>query len=140
VPPGSGFSQAKAPDVVGALGTLGGVVLPRTLAGLPAQPALPGLPAIGRYGAGLTTFVALPLPRGVADQAIGSAQSAGGLNIPIPGLPGARAVLIKIPLLSVGIVQARGRRSYVLAGLIDGAVIQQAVTELATGIGPGPRR
>lgn len=125
-----GFASTDAPDVTGVIGNLGRGVLPPTLAGYPRQPGLVGLPGVGRYGTGLSTFVVLPLPRGVGRSAIDSATKAGATTVTVPF---GRAVLIQIPLLTVLIEQAGfGRRTYLVAGLVDHAAIQQAAVELAT--------
>ena len=65
---GSGFTIAKVPDLLGALGNAGRFArLPGDLAGYPRAPQVPGLPQIARYGTGLTSFVALALPANIAE-------------------------------------------------------------------------
>ncbi|HWC82675.1 MAG TPA: hypothetical protein VG756_22210 [Pseudonocardiaceae bacterium] len=125
-----GVSTATAPDVLGALNTLGRFPLPRLLAGYPLQPQLAGLPGVGRYGAGLATFVVLPLPGNVGSSAIRTALTAGATQLTMQR---GRAVLIGIPMLSVLLEQAGfGRRTYLVAGLVTPAVLRQAATQLAT--------
>lgn len=124
-----GFTRTDAPDVMSVIGNLGRGILPPKLAGYDRQPGLVGLPGVGRYGTGLSTFVVLPLPRDVGRSAIDSATKAGAAKVTVPN---GRAVLIQIPLLTVLIEQAGfGRRTYLVAGLVDHAVVQQAAAELA---------
>ena len=124
-----GVSIADAPDIVGALGQLGRFPLPGQLAGYTLQPQLPGLPGVGHYGSGLATFAVLPLPGNVGNSAMDTLGKAGATRI---DLPRGRALLIQIPLLSVVIEQVGyGRRSYLVAGLVNPSVLSQAATELS---------
>jgi hypothetical protein len=128
-PTNGGLAQAAAPDIVSAIGGFDGFRLPPDLGGYQLQPQLAGLPGIGRYGAGLATFVVLPLPRNIGSSAIDTATKGGGTKLTIPR---GRGVLIQIPLLNVLIEQlGHGRRSYLLAGFVDHTVLEQAATELS---------
>lgn len=121
------LATAQAPDIVSAIAGFTRARLPRELAGYRLQPQLPGLPGVGRYGAGLATFVVLPLPRDIGSPAIDTATKAGATDVPVPR---GHAVLIGIPLLGVLIEQA-GFRTYLVAGFVDHAVLRQAATQLS---------
>ena len=124
---GSGFTVAKVPDLLGALGNVGRFArLPEELAGYPRAPQVPGLPQIARYGTGLTSFVVLALPRDVGDSALTNAKQAGGLTVHVQF---GQAELIQVPLLTV-LVENRGYRSYLIAGLVDSSVISNAAIDL----------
>jgi hypothetical protein len=126
---GSGFTVAKVPDLLGALGNAGRFArLPDELAGYPRAPQVPGLPQIARYGTGLTSFVVLALPPDIADSALTNAKQAGAVAIPVQS---GEAEMIQVPLLTVA-VQNRGFRSYLIAGLVDSTVISEAAADLAT--------
>lgn len=124
----SGVTQAAAPNILNAVNALDRFPLPRLLAGYQLQPQLPGLPGIGRYGTGLAQFVVLPLPRNVAFSALDTVSKNGGVKITVRH---GRAELIQIPLLTVLIEQVGFRRTYLVAGLVDHTVLQQAATDLA---------
>jgi hypothetical protein len=126
---GSGFTVAKVPDLLGALGNVSRFArLPDELAGYPRAPQVAGLPQIARYGTGLTTFVALAVPSDIADTALTNAKQAGGTAIQ---LRFGQAELIQVPLLSVA-VEHVGRRAYLIAGLVDNTVISNAAVDLGT--------
>jgi hypothetical protein len=125
----SGFTVATVPDLLGALGNVSRFTrLPDELAGYPRAPQVPGLPQIARYGSGLTSFVVLALPTDVGASALTSAKQAGGTEVKISF---GDAELIQVPLLTV-LVENRGRRSYLIAGLVDSAVVSNAAVDLAT--------
>jgi hypothetical protein len=123
-----GVSQAAAPTVLSALNQLGRLPLPAWLGGYRVQPQLPGLPGVGRYGSGLSQFEVLPLSRNVASSAFDTATKDGGKKVTVPF---GRAVVIQIPLLTVLIEQVGYRRSYLVAGLVNPTVLEQAANELA---------
>ena len=125
-----GVSIAPAPDILRAIGTVSRFGLPTQLDGYARQPQLPGLPSVGRYGDGLASFVVLPLPRNVGSSAIDTMTKAGGIPVTVAR---GRAVLIKIPLLTVLVEQVGfGRRTYLVAGFVDQTALEQAAIELAT--------
>src|SRR5882724_1227333 len=121
-----GVSQAAAPNVLNALNQLGRLPLPTQLAGYQLQPQIPGLPGVGRYGTGLSTFVALPIPDNVGESAQDTMTKAGGTTI---HMTRGHAVLIQIPLLTVMVVDLRFR-TYLVAGFVDQATFRQAATDL----------
>ena len=126
---GTGFTVAKVPDLLGALGNVGRFGrLPAELAGYQRAPQVPGLPQIARYGTGLTSFVVLALPADVGNSALTNAKQAGGVAVP---LQFGQAELIQVPLLTV-LVENRGFRSYLIAGLVDSSVISNAAVDLDT--------
>jgi hypothetical protein len=127
-PPAQPNSQADAPEVLEALDTFGRFPLPTTLAGYRRQPQLTGLPGVGRYGTDLATFVVLPLPRDLGSSATDTALKAGATRSTVPR---GQAVVIGIPLLTVLIEQVGSRRTYLLAGFVNGTVLSRAATELA---------
>jgi hypothetical protein len=134
----NGVSRTPAPDVLSALGNLGRFPLPAELAGYARQPELNGLPGVGRYGTGLSTFVVLPLPADAGRSAIDTATKAGATAMTVTR---GRAVLIQIPMLTVLLEQVGfGRRTYLVAGLVNPSVVQQAATEIAALRGPRPVR
>jgi len=122
-----GVSQAAAPSVLSAISQLGRFPLPARLAGHQLQPQIPGLPGVGRYGTGLSTFVALPIPDNIGESAQDTMTKAGATTI---HMTRGHAVLIQIPLLTVMVVDLRFR-TYLVAGFVDHATFQQAATELA---------
>jgi hypothetical protein len=125
--PDGQVARTTAPDILGAVD---GFVfpLPPDLGGYQQQSALSGLPGVGIYGTGLSTFAVLPLPRGVASSAIDAVTKAGGTKITVRR---GRAVLIQIPLLNVLVEQVGRHRAYLVAGLVDHTVIEKAATALA---------
>jgi hypothetical protein len=123
-----GVSQVAAPTILSTVNQLGRYPLPRWLGSHEAQPQLPGLPGVGRYGSGLSQFVVLPLPRNVASSAFDTASKNGGKKVT---LPFGRATVIQIPLLTVLIEQVGYRRSYLITGLVNPTVLEQAANELA---------
>jgi hypothetical protein len=136
-PPDQPVGQVGVPNVLSAIGGVGRYPLPAQLAGYPRQPQLNGLPGVGRYGAGLATFVALPLPRDVGSSAIDTALKGGAKQLTVRR---GRAVLIQIPLLTVLIEQVGYRRTYLLAGFVNPVVMTRAATELSALRRPVPTR
>ena len=136
-PPDQPVAKVGAPNVLGAINGIGRFPLPTSLAGYPRQAQLAGLPGVGHYGAGLATFVVLPLPRNLGSSAIDTALKGGGTKLTVAR---GRAVVIQIPLLTVLIEQVGYRRTYLLAGFVNPAVLSQAATDLATIRRPVPIR
>lgn len=129
--PDSGYTVTTAPDIVDALGFLGQMTPPGRLAGRALRTAEPaGVRGVGLYGTGLSAFVAMPLPREVGASATDAARKAGAIDVTLPGGTG---VLLEIPPLSVIIERsAVARRWYLLAGLVDPALLERAAAELST--------
>jgi hypothetical protein len=130
-PPDSGFTVTTAPDIVQALGAAAPVSFPATLAGRElSTAALAGLPGVGLYGTGLSSFVVLPLPRNLAGSATDAARKAGAGDLTLPGGTG---VLLSVAPVTVIIERSTvARRSYLLAGLVIPSVLERAAAELST--------
>ena len=124
--PDSGFTATDAPDVIGALGQF---PLPPALAGRPLQTdRVGGGRGLGFYGTGLSAFVVAPLPRDVAGGVVNAIGKVGGKTVT---LPGGQGTLLSITPLSV-LVERSGRRSFLLVGVVDPALLTQAAAELST--------
>ncbi len=118
----SGYAVVEAPDIAGALGFLGGD-------GRPLREADgAGVRGVGVYGTGLSSFVALPVPRDVGAQAADAGAKAGGGDVTVPN---GRIVSLSVSPLSVVIARsAVARRWYLLVGMVDTSVLRTAATEL----------
>ncbi len=124
--PDSGFTATAAPDVAGALGQF---PLPTTLAGRQLQTdRVGGGRGLGFYGGGLTSFAVVPLPRNVSDGVVNAIGKVGGKTVT---LPGGQGTLLTIAPLSV-LVERSYRRSFLIAGVVDPALLTQAAAELST--------
>jgi hypothetical protein len=124
--PDIGFSSAQLPDITSVLASFGLAAPPARLAGRDLRiDALAGVPGVGLYGAGLSSFVVLQLPRDVANSAVDAATKAGAKQVN-------NTVQLEIPPLSLAVVRStRTRRTYLLAGLVSGTVLNQAGAELS---------
>jgi hypothetical protein len=90
---------------------------------------------IGSYGAGLARFLVLPVPRRTGFTAMRRAARGGGTSLTFPNGEG---VLISTPLLSVLAMDSHStHQTYLLAGLVDPALLRQAGAELS--LYPGSR-
>jgi hypothetical protein len=128
--PGMGSTVTDSSDITGGLSLLRPGPLPDRLAGQARSSANPaGIAAVAVYGTGFTQFVVIPTPRNVGVEAMRRATQAAGVPLIYPDGHG---VLISTPLLSVVAMDARaGRRNYLVAGLVDGDLLQQAALELS---------
>ncbi|WIY03101.1 hypothetical protein QRX60_04330 [Amycolatopsis mongoliensis] len=128
---GSGFTVASAPDVSNALGALGQVPLPATLAGRPvASSKLGGVEGAALYGTGLAAFAVIAVPRAVGNAASEAAGKAGAVQT---RLPAGTVVQLSITPLSLAIVRSSVfRRSYLLAGTVTPDVLKTVAEELST--------
>lgn len=134
--PGAGFTSTRVADILTALGRIDPGALPARLVGRPRTPVPVDFAGIGGYGQGLSTFVVLPLPRSLGEPALDGARTAGGVELTFARGSG---VLITTPLLSVLVERSdSARRTYLLAGLVDPAVLQQAAAELSTTVRSRP--
>jgi hypothetical protein len=136
-PADGGFSVTTAPDIVRELGVGAPVFFPDRLAGRSLSTSgLAGVPGAGLYGSGLSAFVVLPLPRNIGGSATEAARKGGGTELSLPGGTGVR---LSIPPVSVIVERSTvARRSYLLAGLVDPAVLERAAAELSTAPRSGP--
>lgn len=138
-PPFGRVRSTTTPDLATAVDRFAPFRLPGRLAGSPRTRDLVGsLGGTASYGRGLARFVVLPLPARVGSPAQAAARAGGGAELTI-GTP-AEAVLVATPLLNAVVartdpVGADGHRLpdrwYLLAGTVDAATLQRAVTDLA---------
>lgn len=136
MPVGASFDSVETTDLATAVGSFGLGVLPESLAGRSRRPLPDGFEAVGVYGAGLSAFVVLPLPRGLGGAALSGLRDAGAAPVTLPG--NGTGVAFSSPLLSVLVARFQGiRRTYLLAGLDGPALLNRAVTELADQIRVG---
>jgi len=127
--PGIGYTTTVTPDLVSAINRFGGeATLPDTLAGRSRRTAVAGVSAAAVYGAGLTELVTLAAPGRLGRDAYDTVSKYG---TPV-SYPGGDATIISTSLLSVLVVRSRTiRRTYLVAGLVDPAVLKSAGAELA---------
>jgi hypothetical protein len=128
--PGSGFTVTSAPDISTALGALGRARLPATLDRRSLRTAtFAGVQGAALYGAGLSTFAVVAVPRSIANGAADAATKAGGVT---ETLSAGSGVFLSITPLSLAIVQPpRTRTAYLLAGLVTHEVLRAAADELS---------
>jgi hypothetical protein len=126
VGPGVGFGVTTAPDVLGAVDRrLPPGLLPASLAGSPRRDAFAGVSVLGVYGTGLAQFVAIGLPGRFGWSAYEQVARYGtALTV-----PGGDAALLATGLLSV--LAVRCDRTYLVAGLVQPAVLRRVAAELA---------
>lgn len=122
-----GFTVTATPDVVSALDRWDTGLLPDRLAGQPRRSAVLGSSAVGVYGAGLGQFVVLAVPRRVGSRAYDAAVRVGR-RLTLPDGVGA---LIGTGLLTVAVVEAG--LTYLVAGLVEPAVLEKAAADLSGG-------
>ena len=123
--PGVGFTITAAPDILSALNRRRPVLLPDRLAGSPRRDAVAGEAVAGVYGTGLAQFVAVALPGRFGSEAYQKVATFGQ-DVTVPG---GSAALISTGLLSVLVVRAQ--RTYLVAGLVQPAVLQRVAADLS---------
>jgi hypothetical protein len=130
-PPDAGITVTTAPDIVEALGAGTPVFFPFELAGRQLQTDhLAGLPGVGLYGTGLSSFVVLPLPRNRGASVTDAARKAGAKELDLPGGSG---MLLTVAPLSVVVERSDvARRSYLIAGLVTPSLLERAAAEMST--------
>ena len=123
-PRGVAAVTQDAPDLAALVDRFSPYQLPSALAGLPRTDAVRGLGGgVATYGEGFGAFALVPLPRNVArDVSKALATSAG---------------VVSTPLINALVVRD-GRRTYLLAGTVPGAVLDRAALQLRRQ--PPPRR
>lgn len=127
---GIGYTTTETPDVVSAINRFSSATLPDELAGKPRRTALNGVSAAGVYGRGLTELVVLAVPRNVGRDAY-DALARYGTTVDYPG-DDDQAKIISTSLLSVLVIRNRAvRQTYLVAGLVQPAVLRSAGAELA---------
>ncbi len=123
--PGTGFTMTDVPDVLGVLDNLGTARLPDRLAGFARRDAVDGLGSAGVYGTGLAQFVVVAVPDRYGWPAF-EQVSTYGRDLDVPG---GDAAVIGTGLLSVLVVRTEG--TYLVAGLVDPALLERVATDLA---------
>jgi len=133
--PGTGFTSTGARSLQGALNNLDPELLPVHLAGR-AMNLIPALLPIGIYGQGLSTFAVMTLRGSTGTHLLSEAQAAGGTPLQTADGTG---VLATAPLITVVLMHPdvpAGKHyigdTYLLAGLADHQVLEQAAAELAS--------
>ncbi|HEY2576419.1 MAG TPA: hypothetical protein VGI74_08940 [Streptosporangiaceae bacterium] len=127
--PGTAFTQTDAADLSGALGDLGPVLLPATLAGRLRSTTPFGFDEVGLYGQGLGTFAALEIDGSVGLDLIAGARSEGGIVLKGPHWYG---VLVSTPLVNAILLHPRPTvGTYVVAGFVDRQILERAARDLA---------
>jgi hypothetical protein len=124
---GMAYAEAEAPDILGAIGRRRPVVLPSQLAGQPRQESVFG--AAGVYGTGLAQFVVAGLPGRFGGEAY-DRISTFGKDLDVPD---GEAAVIGTGLLSV--LAVRGDRTYLVAGLVQPALLERVAADLAGAAG-----
>lgn len=125
---GGWFAVATAADVGDALGAYGRGRVPDRLAGRELRLAhAGGVRGIGVYGAGLSAFVALPVPGNVGADAADAITAAGGTSedVTLGDVFG-----LSIAPLSIVVARSESGRWYLLAGMTSVDVLVGAATEL----------
>ncbi len=126
VPRQATLSVDQAPDVAAQIDAAVPYVLPGRLAGRTRQ-AVGGLEqarGVGTYGAGLSAFAVVPLPRDVAGRLLRRLATLGGPRLSTP--------------LVNALVGSTGRRAYLIVGAVPQATLDRAFAELQAS--PPPRR
>lgn len=126
VPRQATLSVDRAPDVAAQIDAAVPYLLPGRLAGQ-ARQVVGGLErarGVGTYGAGLSAFTVVPLPRDVAGRLVRRLATLGGPRLSTP--------------LVNALVASAPRRTYLLVGSVPQATLDRAFAELQAD--PPPRR
>ncbi len=127
--PGTAFTQTDAADLSGALGDLGPVILPPSLAGQARIAAPAGFGQVGIYGQGLGTFAALEISGPTGLSLISGARYDGGITLRVPHGTG---VLVSTSLITAVLLHpSRTSGTFVLAGFTSRQVLERAAADLA---------
>ncbi|MEV4351085.1 hypothetical protein AB0J83_42050 [Actinoplanes sp. NPDC049596] len=124
--PGIGFTVTEAPDILSRIQDRQPAAMPEQLAGMPRRDTVPGLTAVGAYGAGLSAFVVVALPSRFGSQAFGQ-MAAYGRTVTVPD---GTAALIATGLLNALVVRTASGHCLV-AGMVGAVLLQRAATDLA---------
>jgi hypothetical protein len=118
----SGFATTNRPDITSALNSVASADLPDRLAG---RARVPGpVTAAAVYGTGLSRFVVLALPGRIARQTYTAIRDGGGVAVP-------GGYVLGSGVLTVLVVRAAPRRTYLLAGFVTPKLLTQASAELS---------
>ena len=124
---GMGYTTTTAPDVFGVLDRWRvDRRLPQQLAGYAKHDLLDGAPAVGVYGTGLAQFVVLIAPGRFGSAAYNQVAKFGS-KLTLSRGDGA---VLATGLLSVAVVRP-DRTTFLVAGLVDPAVLQRVAAALA---------
>jgi hypothetical protein len=127
--PGTGFTRTDAADLSGALGELGPVILPDSLAGQSRIAAPVGFGQVGIYGRGLGTFAALEIDGMTGLNLISDARYDGGITLKVPHGTG---VLVSTRLITAVLLNpSYSAGTFVLAGFVNRQVLVRAAVQLA---------
>jgi hypothetical protein len=121
-----GYTTTSAPDILSFLNRRRFIFLPEALAGQPRTDSVAS--AAGVYGTGLAQFVVAALPGRFGSQAYDQVQKFG-LGVTVPQ---GEASLIATGLLNVLVV--RTDRTYLVAGLVEPAVLKRVAVDLAVAV------
>ncbi|MGA5298532.1 hypothetical protein ACPCHT_01315 [Nucisporomicrobium flavum] len=122
---GMGFTVTDTSDILGAIDRLGVGGLPERLAGSPREATAVG--AAGAYGAGLARFVVVALPGRLGYRTYGRLRAFGQAVT----VPQGEAAILSTGLLTV--LAVRADRTYLVAGLVQPALLRRVAAELAGG-------
>jgi hypothetical protein len=122
---GIGFTETEAPDILSAINQRRPVELPATIAGMPRRNLVPGLTAADAYGTGLSSFVVVSLPGRFGREAYQQIATFG------TKLNEGDSAMISTGLLNVLVARA-SRRTYLVAGLVQPALLQRIASDLVT--------
>jgi hypothetical protein len=127
--PGIGFTTTATPDLVSTINRFGAAAaLPDTLVGRKRRTAVDGVSAAAIYGTGLTGLVTLVTPGRIGREVYDTVAKFGTTI----RYPSGNATIISTSLLSVLVVRNTTiRRTFLVAGLVDPAVLRSAGEQLA---------
>ena len=126
---GTAFTQTDAADLSGALGDLGSVILPATLAGRARLAAPIGFGQVGIYGRGLATFAVLQITGITGLHLISAARYDGGTSLKVRHGTGVVVTTRLITAVLLHPTAAAG--TFVLAGFVDRRLLKRAAAQLA---------
>ncbi len=127
IPAGVRIDHNRALDEAAGANAFAPFQPPETVAGLPRRGAPEDLGAVGIYGRGPTALIAFPLRSHVASEL--RRQLIKGKHTHLPH----GAVTVKVGPLSVLLTRSE-RASYLLAGTVTPATLQQASADLSAGV------
>lgn len=127
--PGTAFTQTDAADLSQALGGLGQVILPPSLAGRALLPTPIGFGQVGIYGRGLATFAVLEVSGINGLRLISAARYDGGTSLKVRN--GLGVVINTRVINAVLLHPGAAGGTFVLAGFVDRQLLERAAAQLA---------
>jgi hypothetical protein len=118
-----GFTETQAPDILSAINQRRPDFLPATIAGVPRRNLVPGLTAADAYGNGLSSFVVVSLPGRFGREAYQQISTFG------TKVDAGDSAIISTGLLNVLVTRAE-RRTYLVAGLVQPALLRRVASDL----------